>query len=162
MHHKLDVDPLPEKPLYVNDVSLTNNIEYFETKAQHQQANRCEGFPEDNIRVYVPLDINKNFLLRDLSRLYDVLGSPSEENEDNFVSEVGKIVARLEIYDQIWVAHKVEEAVHLANVDAPDTLHSKEAIGAVKEIIKILERNEGCAECFPYEMIETLKHEYLR
>ena len=40
--------------------------------------------------------------------------------------------------------------------------HSREAKALVKEIIKRLEEiPNGCAECFPFELIDELKREYL-
>jgi hypothetical protein len=45
----------------------------------------------------------------------------------------------------------------------PEGKHSKEAIELVKEIIVLLkEIPDGCAETFPFEMIDTLKDEYFR
>ncbi len=43
-----------------------------------------------------------------------------------------------------------------------DIKHSNEAIELVKEMIAQLEEiPDGCAETFPFEVIDTLKSEYL-
>ncbi len=54
---------------------------------------------DDNIRVYVPLDLNREAIVR---RLYRVIGQYGEANEDNeaeFSVDVGMILYQLEIYD---------------------------------------------------------------
>ena len=38
--------------------------------------------------------------------------------------------------------------------------HSENTIRLVKEMIRIMEENEGCAETFPYEDIDDLKNDY--
>ena len=66
--------------------------------------------------------------------------------------DVGMIISQLEIYDQIWfVRHAPKKGEH-----------SREAIELVTEIIARLEGiPDGCAECFPFELIDEFKQEYL-
>ena len=40
--------------------------------------------------------------------------------------------------------------------------HSKEAVDVIREFVKKLEEiPDGCAETFPFELIDELKEEYL-
>ena len=40
--------------------------------------------------------------------------------------------------------------------------HSEEAISLVKDVIsRLKDIPDGCAECFPFDIIEELKREYL-
>ena len=56
MHHKLDIYPVPEKVLYVNELSLAENVPY-ETKHDMEKAVtgeiEKEGgiFSNDNVRI---------------------------------------------------------------------------------------------------------------
>ena len=69
MHHDLDIHPIPEKVLYINDLTIADTAAYYETRKQHQKAltgeNRANGgiLPDDNVRIYVPLDLNANQIL---------------------------------------------------------------------------------------------------
>ena len=39
--------------------------------------------------------------------------------------------------------------------------YSQKGIELAKKIIEYLEENEGCAECFPYEIIDKLEDEFI-
>ena len=83
------------------------------------------------------------------------MGSPDEMNESDFCVETGKIIAQLKIYDQVWVARDLKNAVKInANI------HSPKGIQLAREIISVLMEDEGCAECFPYDIISELKTEF--
>lgn len=107
---------------------------------------------EDNIRIYVPMDLNKDAILRRLDNIIGLYGEAREDNEIEFSIDVGMIISQLEIYDQIWfVRHMPKKGEH-----------SREAKELVTEIIARLEDiPDGCAECFPFELIDELKQEYL-
>ena len=70
----------------------------------------------------------------------------------DFDEDVSMLLSQLEIYDQIWyVRHMPSEREH-----------SKEEIALVKEFVSRLEEiPDGCAVCFPFDMIEELRQEYL-
>ena len=110
MHHDLDIHPIPEKVLYINDLTIADTASYYETRKQYQKAltgeTRANGgiLPDDNVRIYVPLDLNADQILHRLHQIYRIMGSPDDMNESDFCVETGKIIAQLEIYDQIWVA----------------------------------------------------------
>lgn len=105
----------------------------------------------ENVRVYIPLDINRNAILRRLDDLISRYGEANEENEMSFGSDVDAIISQIEIYDQIWFVREMPEKGK----------HSVKAINLVKEVIGRLENiPDGCAESFPYETIEELKREW--
>ena len=102
---------------------------------------------EDNIRIYVPIDLNRDAILRRLDRIIEQYGEATEENEMEFSIDVDLIISQLEIYDQIWFVRHMP----------PEGNHSREAKSLVKEIITRLEEiPDGCAECFPFELIDEL------
>ena len=114
---------------------------------------RAEPEPEqDNIRVYIPLDINKNAILRRLDTMIIHYGEANEKNELDFSIDVDMLVSQIEIYDQIWYVRHMPE----------NGEHSQEAADLVREFIARLEEiPDGCAEIFPFELIDTLREEYL-
>ena len=148
-HHTLDVYPIPKDkaPLYINEPWLIDRslLEISNGSAEPEQE-------QDNIRVYIPIDINKNAILRRLDMLIIRYGEANEKNEIDFSIDVDMLVSQIEIYDQIWYArHKTE-----------NSNHSREAVELVKEFIARLEEiPDGCEELFPFELIDTLRKEYL-
>lgn len=146
-HHKLDPYPEPKEktPLYVNepwlvDVSLDeDNIIAVKPK------------PEDNVRIYAPLDLNGEAILRRLHYVIYRYGEATEANEFLFSNDVRLILAQLEIYDQVWkVRHMPKEGSH-----------SAEAKELAEEIVRMLEEiPDGCSEIFPFDVIEELREEF--
>ena len=106
----------------------------------------------DNVRIYIPLDLNKDTIIRRLDSLIYHYGEANEGNELEFRVDVNLLIFQIEIYDQVWyVRHMPKEG-----------RHSKEAIELVEAFVKKLEDiPDGCAECFPFETIDELKREYL-
>lgn len=161
MHHDLDIHPIPEKVIYINDLSIADGACYYETEQQHQKAltgkiHRDGGIlPDDNVRIYVPLDLNADQILSRLQQIYRVMGSPNDMNEMEFSYEVGKIISQLEIYDQAWVARNLKNAVRIE-----ERLYSTKGIELAKKIINVLMEDEGCAESFPYDVVGELKAEF--
>ncbi|MDD6404248.1 MAG: hypothetical protein PUG00_00410 [Clostridiales bacterium] len=132
----------------------------YETEDEMEKAvtgkKKSEGgiLPDDNVRIYVPMDLNADGIMRQLYALYGALGEPTESNESVYYSGVRKIITQLEIYDQVWVARKVEESVQKEN---GGVRHSRKGIELAGEIINYLEENEGASECFPYDEVEELR-----
>lgn len=60
----------------------------------------------DNIRIYVPLDLNADAIIRRLNAIVSFYGEATEENEFNFSIAVSKLLSQIEIYDQIWNVRK--------------------------------------------------------
>ena len=98
------------------------------------------------------LDLVAARVARRLDNIIGLYGEAREDNEIEFSIDVGMIISQLEIYDQIWfVRHMPKKGEH-----------SREAKELVTEIIARLEDiPDGCAECFPFELIDELKQEYL-
>lgn len=67
-----------------------------------------------------------------------------------------KIYKKSDIYDEVTKERYPEKLVHYHG----DVSHSENTIRLVKEMIRIMEENEGCAETFPYEDIDDLKNDY--
>lgn len=146
-HHKLDIDPEPKKVLYVNEPEIVDDTAgIWEEIGFHPESQK------DNIRIYVPLDINKKAILQRLDRIIGHYGEANESNEFEFESDVKRLLSQVEIYDQVWYVRHIPECGE----------HSKEAVELVKEFISILEKiPDGCAELFPFELIDELRKEYL-
>ena len=133
----------------------------IDTEEQHQKAligrTRTNGgiLPDDNVRVYVPLDLNAVQILSRLQQIYRIMENPDDTNELEFSYQVGKIISQLEIYDQIWVARDLGNTVKIE-----EHLHSKKGIELADKIISVLLEDEGCAESFPYDVVDELKKEF--
>lgn len=162
MHHKLDIHSIPADVLYVNELSLAEKVPY-ETKQDMEKAvtGKCEReggiLPDDNVRIYVPMDLNADIIMWQLYSLFGSHGDPTESNESVYSSGVKKIISQLEIYDQVWSARNVGETVQK---EAGGVSHSRQGIELAGKIVKYLEDNDGTAECFPYDEIAELKNEF--
>lgn len=147
-HHRMDPYPMlqDKTPLYINEPWLIDKslLEYPQHREPEEQP--------DNVRIYIPMDLNQEAILRRLDRVIAQYGEAAEENEMEFGIDVGMIISQVEIYDQVWfIRHMPKEGKH-----------SQEGIAVVREIITRLEEvPDGCAECFPFETIDELKQEYL-
>ena len=145
-HHSLDPYPIPKDvtPLYVNEPWLIDKtLLEFPVNAEPEECS-------DNVRVYVPLDLNKEAILRRLDRIITHYGEANEENETEFSVDVGMIISQIEIFDQICYVRNIPE----------EGKHSNEAVALVGEFIARLESiPDGCAECFPFDAIEELRKE---
>ena len=141
--HKLDIYPHPKdkEPLFINDPEIAGEL--------YKDLNECA---KDNIRIYVPIDINKNSVIRRLKTTINRYGEANEENEMLFSADVENIKSLIEIYDQVWYVRHMPDSGE----------HSKEGVELVREFIACLEDiPDGCAECFPFDMINELTEEYL-
>ena len=148
-HHDLDPYPIPrdKNPLFINEPWLIDKymFDYAERVKEPEDT-------EDNVRVYIPLDLNRDAIMRRLRLLIGHYEEANEDNELDFSSDVSMLISQIEVYDQIWfVRHMPKEGKH-----------SIEAINLVKEFIAELESiPDGCAERFPFEQIDELREEYL-
>jgi hypothetical protein len=149
-HHDLDIHPIPKEktPLFINEPWLIDGSKY-----EFSWGNKEPENVEDNVRVYIPLDINKQAILRRLDRIIARYGEANEKNESNFSSDVAILISQVEIYDQIW---------YVRHMSAVKGEHSVEAIELIKEFVaKLEEISDGCAETFPFKLIDELKEEFL-
>ena len=150
-HHNLDAHPIPKEklPLFINEPWLIDN--------SLQWRQKCGYSPEplddaDNIRVYVPLDICKESILRRLDEVIRQRGPISEKNESDYSNDVITLIEQIEIYDQVWfIRHMPKQGKH-----------SLEAIELVKEFVERLEEVEVWdSEFFPYSTIKKLRKEFI-
>ena len=162
MHHKLDVHPIPTDVLYVNEMSLAGKALY-ETKQDMDKAltgrTKSNGgiLPDDNVRIYVPMDLNADIIMWQLHSLHSTLGYSTERNESAYCSGVGKVISQLEIYDQVWAARNLEDTVQKED---SGVRHSRQGIELAKQIVKYLKEIEGTAECFPFDEIQELREAF--
>ena len=144
MHHKLDIHPIPENVLYINELSLAAKVPY-ETKQETEKAltgkTVSDGgiLPNDNVRIYIPMDLNADNIMRQLQSLY--IG-------------VGKLISQLEIYDQVRVVRDLANATRKAN---GGELHSQQGIALARKMVEFMEQHGGNEECFPYDEISEFK-----
>lgn len=103
------------------------------------------------------MDLSTENIMRQLHIIYGNFGSPTECNEFQYDSEVRQLISQLEIYDQGWVARDSGHAIQKVN---GGVLHSEQGRILAKKIVDFLLEDEGCAECFPYNLIEELKREF--
>lgn len=162
MQHKLDIHPLPTDVRYVNELSLAGEALY-ETKQDMDKAltgrTKSNGgiLPDDNVRIYVPMDLNADIIRWQPYSLHSTLGYPTERNESAYCSGVGQVISQLEIYDQVWAARSLEDTVQKED---GGVRHSHQGIELAKQIVKHLEEIEGTAECFPYDEIQELREAF--
>lgn len=147
-HHRLDPYPIPKEktPLYINEPWLLDKslLEYSPCREPENK--------EDNVRIYIPMDLNRDAIMRRLHVVINQYGEANEGNEYDFRVDVNAIVSQIAIYDQVWFGR------HMPS----EGRHSREAICLVQEFVARLETiPDGCAECFPFDLIEELKKEYL-
>lgn len=148
-HHTIDVNPVPEdkKPIFINEAALID-----ESIADYADNRQGDLEINDNVRVYVPLDLNADAIIRRLNAIVASYGEANEENELYYSIDVGKLISQIEIYDQIWSARK----------GTADGKHRNEAVALVERFVSVLEDiPDGCAEMFPFDYIEELNSEYL-
>ena len=162
MRHKLDYKPIPEDVLYINELDLSDSVPY-ETKEDTEKAltGKCkkEGgvLPNDNVRIYVPIDINADAIMRRLHLLFVSMDYPTEDNESAYSFAVRRIISQLEIYDQVCVTRNFENSVQK---ELGGVRHSREGIELARRIADYLEENDGTAELFPWDEIEKLRKEF--
>ena len=148
-YHDLDPYPIPKDkaPLFINEPWLIDKymFGYSERIKEPEKT-------EDNVRIFVPMDINREAILRRLRLIISHYGEANEENEMDFARDVSMLISQIEIYDQVWfVRHMPKEGKH-----------STEATDLVRNFISLLEEiPDGCAERFPFEIIDELREEYL-
>ncbi len=148
-HHQIDVIPVPEKVIFVNEPWLIDDTILDSIKSTAKPEELIDK-AEDNVRVYLPLDINSSAVLRRLRAVIQKYGGSNETNESSFQSDVSQLVSQVEIYDQI---HYVRERMDRKHSEAGRSL-MKEFVAELKEI------PDGCSEIFPFDMIDELEKEY--
>ena len=149
-HHNLDIYPNPREksPLYVNEPWI------IDCSVEMQDYGPDPA--SDNIRIYVPLDLNREVILRRLRYIKSKYGDVTWRNESDFSVETALLIHQIEIYDQV---HYVRNPPKTPKQPG-EKLHSAEATTLVKEFVKELEEIDSSGDMFPYELIEELKEEF--
>ena len=162
MHHKLDIHPIPESVHFINELDIASTNPYSSQK-QYEEALTgktisCGGvLPDDSIRIYVPIDISADSIMRKLREIYDMLGTPDEKNELYFEQEFRKLFSQLEIYDQIWAVRDLRNSVQKVN---GGVYHSANGTVLAEKVVRFLKENAGTAESFPCKQIDELRNEF--
>ena len=107
--HSLDPYPIPKDrlPMYINEPWLIDKT-LLDLQPKSEPDDK-----DDNIRIYIPMDLNRDAILRRLDGIINHYGEANEENEYAFSTEVDALVAQIEIYDQIWyVRHMPSKGEH--------------------------------------------------
>ena len=153
VHHDLDVYPIPreKQPMFINEPWLVDtSLFVWEERIKEPDSEA------DNVRIFAPVDLNKTAILRRLSHIISIYGEATENNEMNYSVAVNQLISQIEIYDQIWYAR------YPHSIGVGNTQHSTQAIDLVKQFVEALEAvSVADAECFPYEIIDELKKDYL-
>lgn len=117
---------------------------------------------DDGFVISSKVKINPESILARLDSIIRHYGEATEENEFEFSSDVSELVSQIEIYDQAIInKYKSSETGELSSYLGKND-HSKEAIELVEEFVDVLrDIPDGCAELFPFDMIDELTEEYL-
>ncbi|MCD7868889.1 MAG: hypothetical protein LUG62_12140, partial [Clostridiales bacterium] len=68
---------------------------------------------KDNIRIYIPMDLNRKSILRRLDGVIAHYGEANEGNEFDFKTDVDMVLSQMEIYDQVWYTrHMPSKGAH--------------------------------------------------
>ncbi|MEG0370077.1 MAG: hypothetical protein RR593_08755, partial [Hungatella sp.] len=96
IHHSLDPYPIPkeESPMYINEPWL------IDKSLSEQEIRREPEEEEDNLRIYIPMDLNKKAIMRRLYRIIRHYEEANEDNESDFRMDVDRLISQVEIYDQ--------------------------------------------------------------
>lgn len=168
-HHDLDIKPIPEQVLYINEPGIAGDFcgmgisDLDDAQWLAKGDDTCENASWyakqslDHIRVFIPLDLSRKTILAYFRAVMVFFGHANEKNEAAFSSAIDQVVTRLEIYDQVWLTREMSRNRTCAE------LHSQHASEIVRIIVDELVHlgSDGCtAECFPYETVEMLCKEY--
>jgi len=156
VHHLLDPWPIPkDRGLYINepwllDPSLLDSCEDKEAMERLKQPDASV----DNVRIYLPMDLNAKAIIRRLDVVISFFGVATEKNEIDYGEAVEQIIWQLEVYDRVH---------YLRKIPSGNQKHSAEGLALVKSIIGRLENiPDGGAELFPFQMIGELRQDYLK
>ena len=148
-HHRIDPKPVPEQVSYSNEPWIVDDTKMPMLEGKFRPEELIDK-SSDNVRVYIPLDINHAAVMRRLCAVIQKYGEANEGNEFAFEAEVCRLVTQVEIYDQIHYLRGNMEGKHS---EEARTL-MRDFVGQLKEI------PDGCAELFPFELIDELEEEY--
>ena len=95
--------------------------------------------------------VTRENVLEQLNRIIERYGEANEDNEMSFECDVRELLEQIEEYDNY----------HLRKYQDSSKKHSEEAIDLIEEFVEQLETiPDGCAESFPFDLVDELKGEY--
>ena len=178
-HHNLDIKPIPEQVLYINEPDITGMFcgsgpEYmlnwerlYGAKPVGDNAAWYAEQSPDHVRVYVPLDLSKDCILAYFRAVLACFGRADERNEAAFSSSIEQVITRLEIYDQVWYVREGSRPWKDDSICPDDSTHASRHSQHAAEIARVIVdellrvADDGCtAELFPYQTIDMLCREY--
>lgn len=146
--HRLDLYPIPvdQTAVFINEPWL------IDPTLEESEENREANVQADNSRVYIPLDINSDSILRRLDGIVETFKNINPQNVSAFRSAVNTLLLQVEIYDQM---RGVRELVDPGQ-------HSQAALQMIPEFIKRLEAVPKDADTgdFPADIIALLREDF--
>ena len=106
--------------------------------------------PEDNVRVYIPLDINENAILRRLHHIFWKYGDVSEATRLRFA-------AKWKPWSLKW---RYTTRFGLRATGIVETITAEKLRHSCKRLCSWLMEHPGCGERFPMDLVEELRREY--
>ncbi len=147
VYHALENAPRPKSVIYVNETYLADPTVLDVAEFDRSVMNISDE--ADNVRIYLPLDINRKAILRRMFDLNFRYGEPTEENEMHYFAGMSQIISQLEIYDEYW-----------SSETGMSDGHSEQAALLAADMLQILKSWAGAAISFPYDLIAELEQEY--
>lgn len=99
-HHDLDIDPIPNesKPLFINEPWLIDRSFQWIQETGYDPTSLPDN---DNIRVYLPMDICKSAILRRLADVISHYDPAAEANEMDFSYDVNTLISQIEFVKKL-------------------------------------------------------------
>lgn len=102
VHHPIDPWPRPKgNVLFINEPWLLDPTRLETETRKDVEELRAPEACEDNVRIYLPMDLNAKAILRRLDDVITRFGIATERNEFDFAQAVDQIIWQLEIYDRV-------------------------------------------------------------
>ena len=159
-HYQITSAPMPNdnSAIYLNEPWLIDHANTPQTKADVEKFQQPET-SADNVRVYIPMDLNRAAILGRLDEIIDRNGECSEANELVYSAEVATIISQLEIYDQVHFRRDCDQKDDKTN--NANSNHSPSGQMLAKKIVaKLAEIPDDGAESFPFDLIAELETEF--
>ena len=151
VHHPIDPWPRPKgNVLFINEPWLLDPTRLETETRKDVEELRAPEACEDNVRIYLPMDLNAKAILRRLDDVITRFGIATDRNEFDFAQAVDQIIWQLEIYDRVRFLRNMPK-----DLNQP---HGPDGLALAAAIIKRLEEiPDGGAELFPFELIDELR-----
>lgn len=105
----IDLEPISKKATYINETWIADCTIQLWVEDNYQPKDLVDA-SDDNIRVYVPLDICQTAVMRRLRSISHKYREANEGNEIAFESEVCTLISQIEIHDQTHYVRVLQKA----------------------------------------------------